>query len=226
MLRFGGAAPVQTFIRLLSNGGTTTTTNNTGAVSKLGPPLKLDLLKQKVSKGPCGIGRLPIIKPVPKEEESLKVKGPKLPALPGLAPPKANGKGLAMPISTALKKIKVQDPNLYAKLLVHNFPFTVVQTDLLVTHRMKDVQVGDIITLDNVREVGSTDYKLCGRPVLPKGSVSVTATIMEHTHGAKVRARMRKQRKGRRPLKTIKPPVTILRVQKIHVNPDFQSTPK
>lgn len=129
--------------------------------------------------------------------------------------------GTVLPLRTALDKINSQYPKVYAKLLIHNFPFTVMRSDLLVTHRMRDVLVGDVIELDEVREVGSTDYKLCGLPLLPKGAVRVRAVIMEHTEGAKKRARMRRQRKGRRPMRTIKPLITTLRIQDIIIDQNF-----
>lgn len=127
-----------------------------------------------------------------------------------------------LPMRDALAKLCTQQLNVYAKLLVESFPFSVVRTDLIITHRIPSVQVGDILVLDEICEVGSTDYKLCGLPLLPKGAVKVTATVMEHGHGKKIRARMRRQRKGRRPMKTIKPRTTTLRIQDIIINPDYQ----
>lgn len=85
-------------------------------------------------------------------------------------------------------------------------------------HRMKDVHVGDIVTFDRIREVGSKDYSVKGLPYLPPGHVTIKATVLEHTQGAKKRARMRKQRKGRRPLRTIKPLITVLRIQEINLH--------
>lgn len=137
---------------------------------------------------------------------------------PAPKPPQANA---VLPLRKALEKINSQYPNVYAKLLIHNFPFTVTRTDLLVTHRMRDVQVGDVIELEEVREVGSTDYKLRGSPLIPKGAVRVHAVVMEHTEGAKKRARMRRQRKGRRPMRTIKPLITTLRIQDIFIDQNF-----
>lgn len=131
-----------------------------------------------------------------------------------------------LPISQALQKINTQNIKLYAKLLIHNFPFTVVPTDLIITHRIKDVQVGDTINLTRIMEVGSPDYKLRGLPVLPNGAVTVRATVMEHSEGAKKRAKMKKQRKGRRPLKTIKPHITTLRIQGIQIDPQFADPSK
>lgn len=126
-----------------------------------------------------------------------------------------------MSLYEALEKIKSQGPKLYAKLRVQNFPYTVVPTDLILAHRLKDVNVGDVLELDEVREIGSPDFKLLRAPTLPRGAVTVRAIVMEHTHGAKVRAAMRKQRKGRRPLRTIKPRMTVLRVTDIQINPNF-----
>lgn len=140
--------------------------------------------------------------------------------------PSGGGSGvLDAPLKIALGKIKGQHPHLYAKILIHSFPFTVSQTDLIATHWIKDTQVGDVLTLDEVREVGSPDYKLCGLPLLPKGSVQVRATVVEHTRGAKTRARMRKQRKGRRALRTIKPLMTVLRIQEIVVSAADEPSP-
>jgi large subunit ribosomal protein L21 len=120
-----------------------------------------------------------------------------------------------MPLDQAISKILSQKTVMYAKLLIHNTPFTVCRTDFITTHRMGDVSVGDVINLTEIREIGTTDYRLKGQQLLPKGLATVTATVMEHTHGEKVRAKMRRQRKGHRPLKTIKPRITILRVQDI-----------
>jgi len=120
-------------------------------------------------------------------------------------------------LKKALGKIWEQRPHLYAKILIQDTPFTVVKSDLVITHRLKGTNVGDILTLNSVREVGSTDYKLAGTPILPTGTVTVQATVMEHSVGKKKRARMRKQRKGHRPLRTIRPHITVLRIQDIEI---------
>ena len=83
--------------------------------------------------------------------------------------------------------------------------------------------MGDQIVLEEVREVGTPDYKLYGTPLLPRGAVRVGAVVMEHCLGVKQRARMRKQRKGRRPMRTIKPLATVLRITDIQVDPNFSN---
>lgn len=118
----------------------------------------------------------------------------------------------------ALSKIRTEVPNLYAKLLIHNFPFTVARHDLLKTHRMKDVQVGQVLRLNQIREIGSPSFTLKGAPLLPVNSVEVFATVMEHGKGAKKTTLPHKQRKGPRPVRTIRPLTTVLRIQDIKIN--------
>ena len=119
----------------------------------------------------------------------------------------------------ALTKLTQTGP-LYAKLLIHNFPFTVTKHDLIRTHRMRDLEVGQIVKLDQVREIGSAQGILKGAPLLPGGSVEVLATVMEHGKGARKVKMPHRQRKGPRPTKAIKPLTTVLRVQEIKINPN------
>lgn len=123
-----------------------------------------------------------------------------------------------MSFVSAIRKIRTEAPNVYAKLFIHNFPFTVARNDLLTTHRMKDVQVGQVLKLTQIREVGSPSYTLKGAPLLPEGAVEVIATVMEHARGAKKTTMPHLQRKGPRPVKTIKPLTTVLRIQDIKIN--------
>lgn len=118
----------------------------------------------------------------------------------------------------ALAKIGSQASNLYAKIFIHNFPFTVTRHDLITMHRMKDVRVGQVLRLDKIREVGSPSYTLKGAPLLPEGSVEVLATVVEHGKGARRVTLPHKQRKGPRPTKAISPHKTVLRIQDIIIN--------
>lgn len=123
-----------------------------------------------------------------------------------------------LPMSTfagALARVGSEAPNLYAKVLIHNFPFTVAKHDLITTHRMKDVRVGQVLRLSRVREVGSPSFTLRGAPLVPEGSVEVLATVLEHGKGALKITMPHRQRKGPRPVKILAPPMTVLRVQDI-----------
>ena len=116
-----------------------------------------------------------------------------------------------------LTKISEQQPNLYAKVNIYNFPFTVSRQDRIVMHRLKDVRVGDIIQLDRIREVGSTDYTRKGRPWVDPKYCPVEACVIEHGRGAKVQAKEPKKRKGHQKNKTIKPLTTTLLIRDIQI---------
>lgn len=122
--------------------------------------------------------------------------------------------GNSIPLNEVIGKMSKQE--LFAKVLIHNFAFTVVPADIIVTHRLKNHAVGDRVKFDNVTEIGSKDYHLKG---LPSSNHRVVGTIIEHSRGSKVRAKMRKQRKGRRALKTIKPLITKLLIESIQLIP-------
>lgn len=71
--------------------------------------------------------------------------------------------------------------------------------------RLKDVNVGDVITLDKIVEVGSRDYTLRssdGEYLSSSNAVSVRATVIEHTKSKMEETVKFKKRKGYR--KTIK----------------------
>jgi len=114
-------------------------------------------------------------------------------------------------------KLRSEAPNLYAKILIHNFPFTVTRNDLVTTHRMKDLHVGQVVRLDRIREIGSSSFTLKGAPLLPNGSAEVIATVMEHGIGARKVKLPHRQRKGPRPTKAISPHMTVLRIQDIRI---------
>lgn len=120
--------------------------------------------------------------------------------------------------AAALARVHAETPNLYAKVLIHNFPFTVTRNDLITMHRMGDVRVGQVLRLGRVREVGGPSCVLRGAPLLPEGTVEVLATVMEHGQGARRVSMPHRQRKGPRPTKAIKPAMTVLRVQHVRVN--------
>ena len=181
---------------------------NNSNVIQVPPKLPIDILKG------VGASKKPMILAPPVKAKATPVKQ----AQKSISKPATTSNWGGMKLNEALGKVKSQGPKLYAKLLIHNFSFTVTPKDTVITHRMRDVKVGDVLHLDQIREVGSKDYTVRGHPLLPEGSVSVKATVMEHTEGAKKRARMRRQRKGRRALRTIKPLITVLRIQDISIN--------
>lgn len=117
-----------------------------------------------------------------------------------------------------LSKISEQFPKIYAKVNIFNFPFTVSRQDQIVMHRLKDVQVGDVIKLDRIREIGSTDYTIKGNPWIDTKFCDIEACVIEHGRGAKVSAKEPKKRKGHQRKVTIKPLTTTLLIRDIKVN--------
>lgn len=121
-------------------------------------------------------------------------------------------------MATALASLQRAYPRLYAKIYLHNMPFTVRPLDYIWTHRMRDVKPGDVLRLSRITEIGSADATWRGHPWIRYKGVEVTATVMEHSRGTKVSAKEHLQRKGRRPKRTIKPCTTLLRIQDIRIN--------
>lgn len=83
--------------------------------------------------------------------------------------------------------------------------------------RLKDVQVGDVIRLDKIHEVGSRDYTLRATDgeFLRDAAVHVQATVVEHTKG-KMEATVKfKKRKGYTKTIKTKSKYTRLRVGEI-----------
>ena len=83
--------------------------------------------------------------------------------------------------------------------------------DLLTVPRLKDVQVGDVLALSEIHEVGSREFTLRGSPVVPAEQVRVEATVVEHTKGKMEVIFKKKRRKGYQ--KTIKHKQTYTRLR-------------
>ena len=89
--------------------------------------------------------------------------------------------------------------------------------DLLTVPRLKDVRVGDVLSLDEIHEVGSREYTLRGNPTIPPEQVKVDATVVEHTKGQMKVIFKKKRRKGYQKTITHKQTYTRLRIGSIDV---------
>lgn len=121
------------------------------------------------------------------------------------------------PTKRALSLLKSQSPNLYAKVKVNGHMYTIARDDIMVCHRIKNTCVGDVLELNQVKEIGSRDYTFKGGPDINPSFYSIKACVLENGRGAKVKAKEGTQRKGRRKNVTIKPHTTLLRVQNIDI---------
>jgi large subunit ribosomal protein L21 len=105
----------------------------------------------------------------------------------------------------------------YAVVEVGNRPMLVTEHDSLIINRLKGVEMGDVLDLNKVREIGSKNFTLKGNPFVNPNLFKITATVLEHTKGGKhwiikKKRRKRYQRKiGHRQL------LTVLRIREIKV---------
>ena len=62
--------------------------------------------------------------------------------------------------------------------------------------RLKDVNVGDVLKLADIHEIGSREFTVRGNPTIPTEQVRVEATVVEHTKGKMEVIFKKKRRKG------------------------------
>lgn len=70
---------------------------------------------------------------------------------------------------------------LFAVVHVAGKQFKITQGDLIVIEGYWPPEAGDKITLDKVLLLGASDFTLIGRPLVQRGLVQVTATVIEKT---------------------------------------------
>lgn len=120
-------------------------------------------------------------------------------------------------IQDALSKLQTESDRLYCKIMLYSFPFTVTISDLITLHRLKNVPIGSRILLSQIKEIGSPSFSLKGNPLINPKFIKIEATVMSHGRGSKTSAAPKYQRKGRRPVKNLKPHTTTLRISRIQL---------
>ncbi|KAF8239345.1 hypothetical protein L208DRAFT_1420749 [Tricholoma matsutake] len=118
--------------------------------------------------------------------------------------------------SSALELIRSQ-PSHYVVASFAGRKYILAPRDMLTVPRLRDVKVGDVITLDEIHELGSREYTLRGNPVIPSTSVKVEATVVEHTKGIMEFIFKKKRRKGYQKTIKHKQPYTRLRIGNIEI---------
>ncbi|KAK9718105.1 hypothetical protein K7432_005725 [Basidiobolus ranarum] len=83
---------------------------------------------------------------------------------------------------------------------------------------MKEVQLGDVLKLNRVRELGSKDYTIQGKPYVSQDFYSVRATVIEQPKGKQIEIIKKKRRKGYQRRLTHRQPYTVLRISEVDVN--------
>jgi large subunit ribosomal protein L21 len=117
---------------------------------------------------------------------------------------------------SALQLIRSQ-PSQYVVASFLGREYILTPRDLVTVPRIRDVKVGDVLTLDAIHELGSREYTLRGNPTIPPSKVKVEATVIEHTKGAMEFIFKKKRRKGYRKTVQHKQPYTRLRISKIDI---------
>ena len=97
--------------------------------------------------------------------------------------------------ATALALIRSQ-PNQYVIASVAGRKYLLSPRDLLTVPRLNDANVGDVLSLSQIHEIGSREYTLRGNPDIAPDAVSVEATVVEHTKGRMEHIFKKKRRKG------------------------------
>ncbi len=121
---------------------------------------------------------------------------------------------------SALELIRSQ-PSQYVVASFLGREYILTPRDLLTVPRIRDVKVGDVLTLDAIHELGSREYTLRGNPTISPSKVRVEATVVEHTKGAMEYIFKKKRRKGYRKTIQHKQPYTRLRISNIEIPVDI-----
>lgn len=118
--------------------------------------------------------------------------------------------------SSAFDFIRSQ-PSHYVVATVAGRKYLLAPRDLLTVPRLRDVRVGDVLTLDEIHELGSREYTLRGNPTISPDRVKVQATVLEHTKGKMEFIFKKKRRKGYQKTKKHKQTYTRLRIGSIEI---------
>ncbi|KAG0362448.1 hypothetical protein BGZ54_008619 [Gamsiella multidivaricata] len=105
----------------------------------------------------------------------------------------------------------------YAVAEIKNRPYLITKNDIIVLDRLKDVQLGDVIELNQIKELGSKDYAIQGKPYISPEYYSIKATVIEQPKGKIVETFKKKRRKHFQRRYHIKPLHTLLRVSELEV---------
>jgi large subunit ribosomal protein L21 len=121
-------------------------------------------------------------------------------------------------VAEALELIRSQ-PSHYVRATLAGRELILTPRDLVTLPRLNDVNVGDVLTLDAVTELGSREYTIRGNPYIPTQLATVSATVVEHTMGKMEEIFKKKRRKGYQRTIKHKQTYTRLRIGDIQVHP-------
>lgn len=113
-------------------------------------------------------------------------------------PPRPIPTNISQETRDCLQKIHQQglQDKLYTILEVNGMPYCVTKNDLLVTKRLVGTKIGDLLTLTNVREIGSKDYYIRGQPLVDPQYFRCQAVVLEQPWSAKYTKYLRRVGQG------------------------------
>lgn len=116
-----------------------------------------------------------------------------------------------------LSPLKLAD-EIYAIFRVHNRPYLVTEGDkVTLPFKVKQAEVGDVLSFNDVTTIGSRNYKLMDYPIDPS-LYTLKATIIEKTKRAFQVREVTKRRNRKVRHATSKGDLTILRISELKVN--------
>ena len=116
----------------------------------------------------------------------------------------------------ALESLRSQ-LNCYAVTEIVGRHYLITKNDLIVTNRLGDVDLGDIVQLNRVKELGSKDFTIKGDPYVSNDYYHITATVVEQPKGPFTEIIKKKKRNRRKKRITHKQTYTVLRVREVEV---------
>lgn len=104
-------------------------------------------------------------------------------------------------------------PDKYAVVMVAKVQHKVVAGDIIMVHKLPNVDIGTMITLDRVLLVAGRNLSVIGRPLVP--NCRVVCEVQEHTTCGDILVFKFKRRKGYKRTTTHNIQATCLRVHEI-----------
>ncbi|CAG8573730.1 4200_t:CDS:2 [Gigaspora rosea] len=106
----------------------------------------------------------------------------------------------------------------YAIVDIRSQKFLITKNDIVIAHRLRDVNVGDELRLNRVLELGSKDYTIKGQPLVSEAFYNIKATVLEQPKGPFIQIFKKKPRNRHRRRITHKQTYTVLRISEIDIN--------
>ncbi|KAJ2785677.1 hypothetical protein H4R18_000368 [Coemansia javaensis] len=106
----------------------------------------------------------------------------------------------------------------YATVVIKGRPFTVTQNDIIIMDRIRELELGDSLALNQVTELGSRDYTIKGQPYIDPSLYRIEATVIEHADGKQFTVTKKKRRTASQKVTYHRNHHTMLRVSLLDVN--------